>query len=151
MFFLKSLPTRNVLIEYKKRFPNMDIEAVESALNLLRQASLLERHLDAYFSTQGLSQLRFLILIVLDRENRKASLKSSDIADRLDISRPVMTRTIQALEKAKAVCISEDEFDGRAKVVSLTDCGRSILHNSLPGYYDIIRDFMERNRDSTVS
>jgi len=120
----------------------MNVEAVDAALGLLRRASLLERRLDAYFSGRGLSQLRFLILIVLDRENDGAVLKASDIAERLDISRPVMTRTLQVLEKERAVAISGHDEDGRARIVSLTEDGRARLYAALPGYYDILDAFM---------
>lgn len=123
----------------------MNVEAVDAALGLLRRASRLERRLDAYFSNQGLSQLRFLILIVLDRENNDAVLKASDIAERLDISRPVMTRTLQALAKERAVAFSEHDEDGRARIVSLTTDGRARLHAALPGYYDILDAFMRND------
>lgn len=145
MFFLKALPTRKVLLDYKKRFPVMDLEAVESALDLLRRASVLERKLELYFSAQNLSQLRFLILIVIDREKEKNGLKFSEIAKRLDVARPVMTRTIQALETMEVVAVSEDRSDKRAKIVFLTEYGRALLQKVLPGYYGIIHDFMKKS------
>ncbi|EIA2085013.1 hypothetical protein V4X21_004664 [Escherichia coli] len=77
MFFLKELPTRQMLDSYQKRFPAMKIDMVESALMLLRQASLLIRILDAYFAKHNLSQLRFLILVVLDREIDRDGLMAS--------------------------------------------------------------------------
>jgi len=138
MFFLKELPTRETLEVYKERFPGMNVDKVEAALHMLKNASLLMRELDAYFAEHGLSQLRFLIMIVLDRETDRDSLKVSEIADRLDVSRPVMTRTIKALIDDGFLKWSADEKDGRARLISLTGAGREKLHGVLPGYYRLI-------------
>jgi DNA-binding MarR family transcriptional regulator len=142
MFFLKELPTRQMLEAYQARFPDMKIDTVESALMLLRQASLLMRRLDAYFAKQNLSQLRFLILIVLDREFNRDGLMASDIAARLDVSRPVMARTLKTLLDDEQLQFDDHESDGRAKLVRLTSKGRQTLNEALPGYYREIETFM---------
>lgn len=74
MFFLKELPTRDILEQYHKRFPDMKVDMVENALLLMRQACILLRQLDEYFSKHDFSQLRFLIIAILDRE-RKYSIQ----------------------------------------------------------------------------
>ncbi len=143
MFLLKELPTRQMLEAYQQRFPDMQIEAVESALHLLRQASLLMRALDAYFAQHDLSQLRFLILVVLDREVDRDGLMASEVAERLDVSRPVMTRTLKTLASDGMLDFDEHASDGRAKLIRLTDKGRRTLHKVLPGYYREIEQFMQ--------
>lgn len=145
MFFLKELPTRAMLEDYHQRFPQMHIDAVDSALRLLRRASVLMRELDAYFAAHGLSQLRFLILMVLDRERARDSLMASEMAERLDVSRPVMTRTLQTLEKDGLLRMNADSQDGRARLISLTAAGRQTLAGALPGYYSVIETFMARD------
>lgn len=142
MFFLKELPTRAMLEAYNERFPAMNVSAVESALRLLRQASLLLRELDAYFVTHDLSQLRFLVLVVLDRESDRDGLMASEIAARLDVSRPVATRTLQTLASAGLLQVDTHVDDGRAKQVRLTSTGRRKLGALLPGYYRVIEVFM---------
>lgn len=142
MFFLKELPTRAMLEAYNERFPAMNVSAVESALRLLRQASLLLRELDAYFVTHDLSQLRFLVLVVLDRESDRDGLMASEIAARLDVSRPVATRTLQTLASAGLLQVDTHVDDGRAKQVRLTSAGRRKLGALLPGYYRVIEVFM---------
>ena len=147
MFFLKELPTRRMLEGYRDRFPAMNIDAVQSALDLLRQASLLIRELDAYFASQSFSQLRFLILVVVDREPEGGGLTVSEIASRLDVSKPVLTRTLQTLLDDKLIRVSEHGSDRRAKIVSLTQSGEDKLKVVLPGYYRRIEGFMaERNK-----
>jgi DNA-binding MarR family transcriptional regulator len=150
LFFLKELPTRQVLEAYQKNFPAMRIDTVESALRLLRKASLLLRILDAYFAKHNLSQLRFLILIVLDREIDRDGLMASEIAARLDVSRSVMTRTLKTLLDDELLDCDEHDADGRAKIIRLTLKGRLALHEVLPGYYREIEQFMVASQESSA-
>lgn len=144
MFFLKDLPTRQMLQSYHDRYPTMDMSAVDGALRLLRRGSLLMRELEAYFALHGLSQTRFLILIVIDRESAEEGLLPSEIADKLDISRPVVTDTIKAMERASLLKSIRSADDGRAKRVLLTPDGGTVLADLLPGYFRLINAFMSR-------
>lgn len=145
MFFLKELPTRQMLQNYGDRFPEMDVGTFDAALRLLRRASLLMRELEAYFAARGTSQTRFLAMMMIDREPDRAGLLPSGIADRLDVSRPVVTDTVKALELAGLLASGRDAEDGRAKRVSLTPEGRAMLAALLPGYFALIADFMARD------
>lgn len=150
MYFLKELPTRQMLEAYQKRFPTMRIDTIEAALRLLRKASLLLRILDAYFATHNLSQLRFLILVVIDREIDRDGLMASEIAARLDVSRPVMARTLKTLSDDELLDFDEHDADGRAKLIRLTSKGRRILREVLPGYYQKIEQFMVSSLDDST-
>lgn len=151
MFFLKELPTRRMLQGYAARYPEMDADAVDDALRLLRRASLLMRELEAYFAAQGTSQTRFLTLIVIDREPEEAALLPSEIANRLDVSRPVVTDTIKALERAGLLRSVRSAEDGRAKRVSLTPEGGAALDRLLPGYFLLISDFMAKGASARMT
>lgn len=150
MFFLRTLPTRETLDRYGLRFPNMRVDVIDEALHMLRLASLLLRELEAYFARHDLSQTRFLALIVLDREPTKPRLLAGEIADRLDVSRPVVTQTLRALQASGLVKVAGSKEDARAKVVSLTAAGRAKLAKVLPGYYDVIQSFMANAEASGV-
>lgn len=142
MFLLKDLPTRDILEAYRDRFPEMDVAATERALALLRDASRLLRRIEAYFTEHGLSQTRFLILILLDREPGRDGLSLTALADKLDVSKPVVTTTVKALAGEGLLEVSGDAQDRRGKRLRLTDMGRARLHALLPGYYQVINDFM---------
>lgn len=142
MFFLRELPTKQTLEKYKERFPEMNTEAVDDALKMLRKASLLLRVLEAYFSDHGLSQTRFLAMIILDREHNKKGLSAKTIASRLDISKPVVTNTLKSLERDKFITTTKNRSDGRGKWIKLTKSGRQKLDDLLPGYFRIINDAM---------
>ncbi len=144
MFFLKDLPTRQMLQRYGACYPGMNTEAVAAALNLLRRGSLLMRELEAYFTAHALSQTRFLVLIVIDREPDREGLLASEIADRLDVSRPVVTDTVKALAAAGLLDSVPAVEDGRAKRITLTARGQAVLADLLPGYFAIIGAFMAR-------
>lgn len=143
MFFLKELPTRQVLERYHAAFPAMQVETIDRALRMLRTASLLLRELEAYFATHQLSQARFLVLVVLDREEDRGGLRISEVAERIDVARPVMTRTLQSLAAGGLVRFREDETDARSRRVLLTAKGKRRLHDMLPGYYATIDAFMK--------
>jgi len=146
MFFLKELPTTSMIQGYANQYPMENIDSVEAALLMMRQASLLVRRLEGYFSQHNISQLRFLILIVIDREPDRQSLLASEISARIDVSRPVMTRTLQSLQNDNLISIKADEDDGRARQIFLTDKGRCLLEKILPGYFELIGKFMQELR-----
>jgi len=150
MFFLKELPSRDVLEAYAEEFPDMDVDAVDDALTMMRRASLLIRRLESYFAIHDLSQLRFLTLIVVDREAERDGLMASEIADRLDVSRPVTTRTLQGLAQAGLIKIGDNDEDRRARCVRLTRKGKAKLSATLPGYYREINSFMRSDEVSRV-
>lgn len=148
MFFLKELPSRDMLRAYQARFPEMNAKSVGEALHMLRRASILIRKLDAYFARHGLSQLRFLILIVIDREPERKGLTSTAILKRLDVSKPVLSRTLQALEADGLIKTAPHGEDKRSRLVRLTAEGQERLYALLPSYYQLIEDFM---RDDAAS
>lgn len=138
MFFLRDLPSRLMVEGYAGRYNRLDVEAVRDALVLMRRASLLVRRLEAYFAEHDLSQLRFLVLIVIDREPERDSLSATEIAERLDVSKPVTTRTLVRLVEDGLITIKAHPDDGRAKVARLTKAGRTTLSEVLPGYFTLL-------------
>ena len=123
---------------YADQFADVDADTVLDALRLMRRASLLIRELEAYFVRHDLSQLRFLTMILIDREPERDFLAASEIAEKLDVSRPVVTRTLQALEKAGLVDIFENADDARSRNVVLTFGGKGKLDEVLPEYFAIL-------------
>ena len=123
---------------YADQFADVDVDRVLDALRLMRRASLLIRELEAYFARHDLSQLRFLMMILIYREPERNCLAASEIAERLDVSRPVVTRTLQGLERAGLIAISENSEDARSRNVTLTLSGKAKLDEVLPGYFAIL-------------
>ncbi|WP_282094563.1 MarR family winged helix-turn-helix transcriptional regulator [Epibacterium ulvae] len=138
MFFLKELPTEEMVRNYTRNYSS-DPTRISETLHMMRRASLLIRKLEAYFASHNLSQLRFLILIVIDREpDEQSALTPQDILDRLDVSKPVLSRTLQTMERDALIRITTNKKDGRSKSVFLTDQGRAKLTAVLPDYYALL-------------
>ncbi|MBM7069615.1 MarR family winged helix-turn-helix transcriptional regulator [Actibacterium sp. 188UL27-1] len=142
MFFLKELPAKRMIEGYTARYPQADADTIERALVMMRDASLLVRRIDGFFAAGGFSQLRFLVLIVIDREPERDSLYMTEIAARLDVSRPVTTRTVQSLIKAGLVEATGHKDDKRQKLITITTAGHARLQQLLPDYYALISEFM---------
>ena len=137
MFFLKDLPTRQMVEAYAVSH-GVEPSTIQDALSMMRRASLLIRKLEAYFGDHGISQLRFLIMIVIDREPERDALTIGDISERLDVKGPVITRTIKVLVDDGLVRVERDEEDGRTRHASLTAAGKSKLAEVIPGYLQLI-------------
>ncbi|MCH2486933.1 MAG: MarR family transcriptional regulator [Erythrobacter sp.] len=145
MFFLKELPSSQMIAGYAETH-GVAADTITQGLSLMRRASVLIRRLESYFADHGLSQLRFLFLIVIDREPERDTLTVGEITARLDVAGPVIARTLRVLVTDGLVESLVDERDARTKHVRLTDRGHEKLRTLLPGYFAIIADEMENSQ-----
>jgi DNA-binding MarR family transcriptional regulator len=139
MFFLEELPDTRMLKGFAERFPEMEIDATAACLRLLRVASRLIRNLEAHFSHHGLSQARFLVLVVLERTAEK-HLMPVEIAKQMGISKKNTARLLNFMEEDKLIRRTSHDTDGRASVVAITPRGRGLLEKALPGYYRVLNE-----------
>lgn len=144
MFFLKELPTDSMVEEYVSKTGVGNSGTISEALSMMREASQLIRLVDAYFSSHNLSQLKFLILVVIDREPDIESLRQSEINRRLDVSKPVLNRSVSSLLETGLLKRIEDKEDYRAHKLALTEKGKSTLKMIMPEYFKIISEFMNK-------
>src|ERR1700731_3906942 len=117
MFFLEHLPDPETMSRFAARFPEMEIDTTAACLRLLKVASTLLRELEHHFSGHGLSQARFLALVVLEREPAK-QLVPVEIARQMGISKKNTARLF--MEEDKRVSRASHETDGRASIVKIT-------------------------------
>ncbi len=148
MFFLKDLPTQDMITGYTLNQPGIDPDAIGGMLVMLRRASLLLRQLEAYFVENDTSQTRFLIMMVIDREPDRESLNVGEIASRLDISMPIVTNTIKSLVRQGWLRSKLSKNDARVRLISLTIEGRITLRQILPGYFRLIQEFSKADTGS---
>ncbi|GJL99040.1 MAG: hypothetical protein DHS20C07_07200 [Methyloligella sp.] len=144
MFFLKELPTDSMVEEYVSKTGVGNSGTISEALSMMREASQLIRLVDAYFSSHNLSQLKFLILVVIDREPDIESLRQSEINRRLDVSKPVLNRSVSSLLETGLLKRIEDKEDYRAHKLALTEKGKSTLKMIMPEYFKVISKFMNK-------
>lgn len=138
MFFLRDLPSKQMVKGYAAHYAPDAEEPIKDALIMMRRASILVRELNNYFSENELSQLKFLILIVIDRESDRDYLSYTQLSHRLDVSKPVVTRTVGSLLKSGWLEEKIDPDDARSKQLKLTAKAKTKLNLLLPGYFKIL-------------
>ena len=142
MLQLKDLPTPEVLAKFAKRYPDADVTAVSSVLQLLRVATDLSIALDVCLSKHGLLQGRWWVLILLMREQSKTS-QPSILADKAGVTRATMTGLLDGLEQSGLVAREFAKDDRRTVLIKLTDAGVIKLDDVMPDYYRRIRLCMQ--------
>ena len=134
MFFLKDLPTDRNLHEFSARYPNMNPSALKTCAELMRTGSDLLAAFETILGRSGLSQGRFLTLIVMNRAPDEA-ITPSTLAQKLGVTRATMTGLLDGLQKEGLIERQALAEDRRKVGVLLTAKGRRILDNILPDYY----------------
>ena len=154
MFFLKDLPTDRSLHEFSMRYPNMNPSALKSCAILMRTGSGLLTALETVLGKYGLSQGRFLALIVMNRKPN-VEVSPSTLADKIGVKRATMTGLLDRLQQDNLVERKVHTGDRRKIEVRITDRGRQILDEMLPDYYRHIAKLManltEKERLELVS
>jgi DNA-binding MarR family transcriptional regulator len=141
MISIKELPRFEVLEEDARRIPTLDPTTVLAFLSVLIVASDVERGLDAHFSRYGLSQGRFVILMIL---NRRTDLPGTpaDLADAAGVTRATVTGLLDGLEAEGLVERTSRKADRRMVDVRITKKGRTLLDRILPDHYARISELM---------
>jgi MarR family transcriptional repressor of emrRAB len=134
MFFLKDLPTDRNLRDFAVRYPNMNPSALKTCAELMRTGSDMLATFERILSRIGLSQGRFLTLIVMNRTPSEA-INPSTLADKLGVTRATMTGLLDGLRKQGLIERQIHPEDRRKVGVLLTDSGHRILDKILPDYY----------------
>jgi len=154
MFYLKDLPTDKTLSEFAKRYPDLDPSALKTCVVLLRTGSDLLTAFETILGKHGLSQGRFLTLIVLNRTPNKA-INPSTLAEKVGVKRATMTGLLDGLEGKGMIERVAHPEDRRKLGIRLTKKGRQLLDKMLPGYYDHIGKLMaklsEKERQNLVA
>lgn len=147
MLQLRDLPTPEVLKKFAERYPDADVTAIASFLNLLRVATELSLALDACLSKHDLLQGRWWVLILLMREESLSSTPSL-LAEKTGVTRATMTGLIDSLEQGGLVVRVFDKADRRSVIVKLTEAGQAKLDVVMPDYYRRLRQCMQGLDDS---
>jgi len=134
MFFLKDLPTDRNLRDFAERYPNMNPSALKTCAELMRTGSDLMAAFETILGRSGLSQGRFLALIVMNRAPDEA-VTPSTLAQKLGVTRATISGLLDGLQKEGLIERRAHPNDRRKVGVILTGGGRRILDSILPEYY----------------
>lgn len=142
MLQLKDLPTPEMLGKFAERYPDADVTAISSVLQLLRVATDLSIAIDTCLSKYGLLQGRWWVLILLMREESKTCTPSI-LAEKAGVTRATMTGLIDGLEQGGLVARVFTKDDRRSVLISLTEAGQAKLDIVMPDYYRRLRQCMQ--------
>lgn len=142
MFYLKDIPSSQTLNEIAQRYSELDPSALKTCAALLRTGSDLLTAFETILGRHGLSQGRFLTLIVLNRTPHKA-VSPSTIAEKVGVKRATMTGLLDGLEQKGLVKRFAHQEDRRKVSIQLTVTGQKILDEMLPDYYSRIAKLMK--------
>jgi DNA-binding MarR family transcriptional regulator len=127
------------------------IASIESALHALARR-LKQARLHDHFTRQAgvdIDQAGLAVLVVLDGE--KTGLRVTEVAGRLGIDAPAVTRKAQQLERLRLVSRTADADDARASRLLLSPEGRRVLKRFLVARHRwltaMLSDWPESDRD----
>jgi len=141
IFYLLDQPTEQEFEALALRYQDMEPLCVKATVTLLRTGSDLLTGFEKMLGRYGLSQGRFLILIVMNRTPDELT-SPSILADKIGVTRATMTRLIDGLEKERLIKRYAHESDRRKQHLKLTSKGRAILETLLPDYWSRLYGLM---------
>ena len=119
----------------------MDPLSVKATVTLLRTGSDLLTGFEKMLGKYGLSQGRFLVLIVMNRQPDKETTPSV-LADKIGVTRATMTGLLDGLEKDGLIKRFAHEKDRRKQSLKLTKKGKAVLEKLLPDYWSRLDNLM---------
>jgi DNA-binding MarR family transcriptional regulator len=109
-----------------------------SLLAVLQTGMWLQSDIERYLAEFGLSHGRFSILLAI-MDSSDEALIGKELAIRLGVSRPTITKMIEKLGEEGFLSRSPDDSDLRSKRFALTGKARKLLDAIIPGYLARLR------------
>jgi DNA-binding MarR family transcriptional regulator len=148
LFLLRDLPKYQALHSQAQRYSCADASACEACWGLLRVASDIVAALDEHLAKHELSQGRFTVMMLLNREPEVGqppvlALSPSELAEAARVTRATMTGLLDGLQRDGMVDRCDCQHDRRMAIVHLTRKGRRKLDLVLPEYYQRVAELMQ--------
>jgi DNA-binding MarR family transcriptional regulator len=146
MFYMRELPTRELLDAVGRVFPELDPTAVEACYFLLRTGTDVLTAFDENLSRHNISQSRFIVLLLLKRlelhETSGGEMSPSKLAEQAGVSRGTMTGLLSGLERDGLIERELHNGDRRRFSIRMTARGKETLDMIFPEYYNRIAGLM---------
>lgn len=119
----------------------LEPEQLDTYFVLMEGASLLQHAVEQQLRADGdISYVQFEILARL--ADSGGELTMTDLADGVVYSRSGLTHQAGLLEKAGLVTRNRSRDDQRATLVTITDAGRALVAEVLPGHIEVARSLL---------
>lgn len=147
MVILRPFVDKQTILNFAKRYPELDIASIETCLAFLHTTADVYQALDVHFARYGLSRGKFTLLMQLYLADEKG-LTPSECAQRADVTKATITGLLDGLERDGLVRRQPDVTDRRMLRLQLTDKGRDLLSQMLPDHFCRTTDLMANLTDS---
>jgi DNA-binding MarR family transcriptional regulator len=134
-------PTLQVIREHARKYPGVDMQAIETLIQFARVGSQFFAAADIFFSRFGISRARFAVLVTLAQTPE--GFTPAQLADGLEVSRATMTGLLDTLERAHHVERRDDPTDRRSYTVVITQQGMAFLDEILPANWQRAKNMMK--------
>lgn len=120
----------------------LDAEQLAAYFALMEVSSLLQHAVEQHLRTDGgLSWVQFQVLARLNG-TPGGQQRMTDLADGVVYSRSGLTYQAGLLEKAGLISRSPSPDDERSITVTITDAGRELIEQVLPGHIAVVRQML---------
>ncbi|MFD1988926.1 MarR family winged helix-turn-helix transcriptional regulator [Paenibacillus nicotianae] len=133
-FDIRDLPTKEMLQEFSKSVPEIDISATEAMLLFMRTASNIFKVSSNGFEKFDVSSGKFALLILLYR-NQNTGLLASELAERAGITKATVTGLLERMERDHLIFRKDHPSDRRMSIAHLTDTGMTLMNELLPVHF----------------
>jgi DNA-binding MarR family transcriptional regulator len=140
---IRELPRVETLEAEAKRLTSLDPAAVYAFLSVLVTSAEIERRMETHFARYGLSQARFMVLILLKRQPEQTATPAH-LADLAAVTRATVTGLVDGLAQEGLVERAHRTDDRRSVSVRLTKKGLALLERILPDHYARLGAVMSR-------
>jgi DNA-binding MarR family transcriptional regulator len=134
----------DILEQWQRESPLLDLSALAVTGRVMRIARLLEKHRESILASYGLTVWSFDMLATLRRQGPPYQLKPTDLYDLLMLSSGAMTNRIDRLEKEGLVARLRDPDDRRSVSVQLTPKGLELTDMVMPVLFERENQFLEQ-------
>jgi len=137
----KETTYKEILQQIKEEYMHMDSSSTESVLYLLQFITQFSSVVEKYFAHYGLSQGRFIIMILLFTYP-KITWTPATLAENMGITRASITGLLDGVEKSGLVERKACPQDRRRLIITLTQKGKAFLKEMLPEHFQRTSQFM---------
>lgn len=131
---MKADPVDQILAQWQKERPDLDVSPMSIIGRLGRLTKHLERGLQETFSSFDLNFGEFDVLATLRRTGQPYQLSPTELFNTMMVSSGTMTHRIDRLEQAGLVKRSPDPGDRRGTLIQLTDKGFNVIEKAVEAH-----------------
>ena len=122
---------------------NLEESELRAYFSLMDVAGLLRHKVEQQLrEAAGLTYVQFKVLARLGLDSPTGSLRMTELADEVVYSRSGLTYQAGQMEEAGWVERGPSLDDDRGVTVTITDAGRELLAQALPGHVEVLRELL---------